>query len=77
LLLQNGRADTLVPEADAQALQSAAPEPKTVRWYTAGHGRNPQAMFDRLDWLHAELGLDPRQKRGASGEGGPLLPRPR
>ena len=61
LLLQNGRSDTLVPEADAEALHQAAPEPRTIRWYVAGHGLDSQALLDRLDWLHAEIGLDPRQ----------------
>ena len=60
LLLQSGRIDNLVPEADAQALQAAAPEPKTIRWYEAGHGLNQQAGFDRLDWLDAQIGLDAR-----------------
>lgn len=61
LLLQNGRFDTLVPEADAQLLQAAAPEPKTIRWYEAGHGLNAQALWDRHDWLQTQIGLDPRQ----------------
>jgi dienelactone hydrolase len=61
LLLQNGRLDTLVPAADAQALQTAASQPRTIRWYDAGHGLNQQAMFDRMDWLHAEIGLDARR----------------
>ena len=58
LLLQNGRIDNLVPVADAQALHTAAPEPKTILWYDAGHGLNQQALFDRLDWLHEQIGLD-------------------
>jgi dienelactone hydrolase len=61
LLLQSGRSDALVPAADAQALHAAAPEPKTIRWYDAGHGLNLQAMFDRHDWLHEKIGLDARQ----------------
>ena len=61
LLLQNGRLDTLVPEADAQALHQAAPQPHTILWYEAGHGLNPQAAADRLDWLRQEIGLDARQ----------------
>ena len=61
LLLQNGRTDNLVPAADAQALHAAAPEPKTIRWYDAGHGLNQQAVWDRHDWLQEEIGLDPRQ----------------
>lgn len=60
LLIQSGRTDELVPAADAEALHAVAPDPKTIRWYDAGHGLNQQAFFDRLDWLHAEIGLDPR-----------------
>jgi dienelactone hydrolase len=61
LLLQNGRSDNLVPVADAEVLHAAAPDPKTIRWYTAGHGLNQQALFDRHDWLHEKIGLDSRQ----------------
>lgn len=61
LLLQSGRLDNLVPAADAQALHTAAPQPKTILWYDAGHGLNQQAMFDRMDWLHEKIGLDARQ----------------
>ena len=60
LLLQNGRSDNLVPEGDAELLHAAAPEPRTIRWYVAGHGLNQQAVFDRLDWLRQEVGLDAR-----------------
>ena len=60
LLLQNGRTDNLVPTADAEALHAAAPEPKTIRWYDAGHGLNAQAVWDRHDWLHEQIGLDAR-----------------
>jgi hypothetical protein len=58
LLFQNGRLDTLVPVADAQALHQAAPEPRTIRWYDAGHGLNAQALADRHAWLHEQIGLD-------------------
>jgi len=61
LLLQNGRLDNLVPTADAQALHTAAPLAKTIRWYEAGHGLNQQALFDRHDWLREQIGLDARQ----------------
>jgi dienelactone hydrolase len=61
LLLQSGRLDDLVPMADAQVLHAAAPKSTTIRWYEAGHGLNQQANFDRLDWLHQEIGLDSRQ----------------
>jgi hypothetical protein len=42
-------------------LHSAAPQPKTIRWYAAGHGLDQQALWDRHDWLHERIGLDPRQ----------------
>jgi len=61
LLLQNGRADELVPPADAEALHAAAPASATIRWYEAGHGLNAQAARDRHDWLHERIGLDARQ----------------
>jgi uncharacterized protein len=60
LLLQSGRLDDLVPAADAQALHAAVPEPRTILWYEAGHGLDQQAVSDRLDWLHEEIGLDAR-----------------
>jgi uncharacterized protein len=58
LLLQNGSTDDLVPAADAQALHAAAPEPRTIRWYDAGHGLNLQALIDRHEWLNGQIGLD-------------------
>ena len=58
LLLQSGRLDNLVPEADAKDLHAAAPNSSTIRWYNAGHGLNPQAALDRHDWLHEQIGLD-------------------
>jgi uncharacterized protein len=61
LLLQSGRLDNLVPAADAEDLHAAAPQPRTILWYNAGHGLNEQASFDRHDWLHEQVGLDARQ----------------
>ena len=58
LLLQNGRSDDLVPAADAEGLHAAAPEPKTILWYDAGHGLNQKASLDRHDWLVEQIGLD-------------------
>jgi dipeptidyl aminopeptidase/acylaminoacyl peptidase len=60
LLLQNGRLDESVSEADAKLLHSAAPEPKTALWYNTGHNLNQQAVLDRHDWLVQQIGLDPR-----------------
>jgi dienelactone hydrolase len=59
-LLQNGQLDQSVSQADAQLLHNAAPEPKTIRWYNAGHNLTLQAVFDRHDWLVQQIGLDPR-----------------
>lgn len=61
LLLQNGRTDNLVPAADAEALHRAAPAHRKILWYNAGHGLNQQAMYDRHDWLHDQIGLDARR----------------
>ena len=60
LLLQSGRQDNLVPPADAEKLHAAAPPPRTIRWYEAGHSLDQQAAFDRHDWLHEQIGLDAR-----------------
>jgi dienelactone hydrolase len=60
LLLQNGRLDEFISEADAQLLHNAAPEPKTLFWYNSGHNLTQQAVFDRHDWLVQQIGLDPR-----------------
>jgi dienelactone hydrolase len=61
LLLQNGRLDQFVPEADAQLLHNAAPEPKKLLWYNAGHNLTQQATFDAHDWLVQQIGLDARK----------------
>ena len=37
ILLQNGKADTVVSPAAAAALQAAAREPKTILWYEGDH----------------------------------------
>jgi len=58
LLLQNGTLDDLIPGADAAELHAAAPDPKTVRWYAAGHNLNQQAVNDRHDWLVEKIGVD-------------------
>ncbi len=42
-----------------ELLHEATPDPKTVLWNDAGHGLNQQAVIDRYNWLHEEIGLDP------------------
>jgi dienelactone hydrolase len=56
IFFQSGRHDRLVPPADAVWLHRAASEPKTVKWYEAGHGLGPQARVDQLEWLHRTVG---------------------
>ena len=59
LLLQNGTLDALIPRPDPEAIHAAAPQPKEVRWYDAGHGLTPQAGDDRYAWLCQHIGRDP------------------
>lgn len=59
LLVQNGRTDTLVPMADAEALHAVTPQPRTIEWYDAGHGLTQQALVNRHNWLRDQIGLDP------------------
>ena len=61
LLFQNGKKDEFITTADAEKLQNAAPDPKKILWYDAGHGLvQPQATNDTHDWLVQQIGLDPR-----------------
>jgi dienelactone hydrolase len=59
LLFQNGRADQMVPPADAERYQQAANEPKTVIWYDTGHARTPEMIRDQVEWLAEHIGIDP------------------
>lgn len=56
LLLQSGLQDPLVPPADAEQLHAAVRDPKTIRWYDAGHSLTLEATRDRLTWLHQQIG---------------------
>jgi uncharacterized protein len=58
LLLQSGTQDVLIPNADAAELHAAAPQPKTILWYEAGHGLNEFAVVNRHDWLREKIGID-------------------
>ena len=60
LLLQNGASDEYIPGYEAEELHAAAPQPKTILWYAAGHNLTQQALFDRHDWLVQQIGLDVR-----------------
>jgi dienelactone hydrolase len=54
---QDGLHDRVVPHRDLVALAAAAPRPKRVRWYPAGHELDAAAIHDQLDWVAGELGL--------------------
>lgn len=54
---QFGTDDPFVPRAIAEQLYNAAPGPKLIQWYEAGHGLNAKAGEDRLAWLTRALGL--------------------
>ena len=58
LLLQNGRFDEFIPGYEAEELHAAAPQPKTILWYAAGHSLNQQAVTGRLNWLREKIGLE-------------------
>lgn len=51
ILFQFGTQDPYVPGDRAQAFVNAANEPKTVKYYEAGHNLNDQAIADRQAWL--------------------------
>jgi dienelactone hydrolase len=56
-LFQFGRNDNYVPASRAEEFFAAAPEPKKMLWYDAGHGLNDQARNDRIAWLLTVFGL--------------------
>ncbi len=60
LLFQSGRADRLVPAADARAYQRAGSVPKLVRWYPAPHQLDETATLDSENWLAVKLRLRAR-----------------
>jgi dienelactone hydrolase len=65
LLVQIGRRDELVPNADLNRLAAAARGRKDVRRYVAGHELNEQAQRQQLDWLVEQLGIEGPPVRGA------------
>jgi pimeloyl-ACP methyl ester carboxylesterase len=62
VLLQFGNNDPYVPLKNAQSLADAAPEPKRVRYYDAGHALNGQARVERREWLALRLHLHPSRE---------------
>ena len=55
LLLQFANADEHVARPRRDLVIAAAREPKTVRFYDAGHELNEAATRDRIDWLKGQL----------------------
>ena len=58
LLFQNGRFDQFVSVHDAEKYQNAGSEPKTIRWYDAGHGLPEEAFIFQAEWLEKHIGID-------------------
>ena len=57
LFFQAGRRDEIVPVPALRALIAAAPKPKRVQWYDAGHQLTERAYRDAQDWLAERLEL--------------------
>jgi uncharacterized protein len=56
LLMVHGRRDRTVTPAQAQRLFDAAGEPKTLRWWDAGHYLPVEAIDEAATWLERTLG---------------------
>ena len=57
LLMLHGIHDRTIGREQAQRLYDAAPEPKELRWYEAGHILPPAATDDAAAWLVERFGL--------------------
>lgn len=58
LFFQFAHSDYFVPERTAQLFYDAASEPKSIKWYDAGHDlKHDAARPDRLTWIKQQLGL--------------------
>lgn len=67
LLIQNGRRDPFTPRREALALQRAASQPKTVRWYLGGHELTASAYADRDRFLERALDFGGVARASAAG----------
>lgn len=59
VLFQFGTNDPHVPRERAEEFFNAGREPKTIKWYDAGHGLDDQSALDRLHFLQQKLKLSP------------------
>ena len=57
LFFQFGLQDTVFSKQNQINYYYAANEPKSIRWYDAGHYLNDEARSDRIDWLSTQLKL--------------------
>ena len=57
LLFQFGKRDTYPTEQNAARYSQAASNPKSIKWYDAGHALNDEARNDRALWLQKQIGL--------------------
>lgn len=55
LLMVHGRWDRTIRPPQAERLFAAASEPKTIRWWDAGHVLPPAAIAEAAEWLKARL----------------------
>lgn len=55
-LVEAGRLDEVVPQAQLTALVDAVPKPKDVRWFQAPHTLTYRAIVGQTAWLEASLG---------------------
>lgn len=59
LLLQNRRLDEFIPGYEAEELQAAAPQPKTIRWYATGPSITLRALKAAAFIMLAACGSGP------------------
>lgn len=57
LLMVHGRQDRTVRPEQAERLFAAAGEPKTLRWWDAGHYLPPAAIDEAAAWLAGTMGM--------------------
>lgn len=65
LFFQFARHERIMTNEHMQQYFRAASYPKQVKWYETGHElSDPQAIEDRIGWLHKQLGLPAVARRG-------------
>lgn len=58
LFFQAARRDEFFTEEQAREFFERAGDPKTLKWYDAGHSLDEAARRDRIAWLAGRLSLD-------------------